>query len=204
MRARQLLLGQFPKKVRLVLLKIAAAKQSVTIRRFVILNARIVAGRNFLAAETRRQSVKRSKLQTAVAGDAGNRSFAVEITGDERLHHVALKFAFQIQHVKRKAQLFRHAARVVNIVERTTTRRKRIAVLVHTDAARWFHNCIVKPTSSWPCSFRIAAAAEESTPPLHCYCYLHQVSGFRLVSSNVLECRKVEVTNAELVQNRLR
>src|SRR5260221_13821161 len=30
---------------------------------------------------------------------------------------------------------------------------------------RWFHNCIVKPTSSWPCSFRIAAAADESTPP---------------------------------------
>src|SRR5260221_1970747 len=30
---------------------------------------------------------------------------------------------------------------------------------------RWFHNCIVKPTSSWPCYLRIAAAADESTPP---------------------------------------
>src|SRR5687767_4414404 len=28
---------------------------------------------------------------------------------------------------------------------------------------RWFHNCIVKPTSSWPCPLRIAAAADEST-----------------------------------------
>src|SRR5262249_38144249 len=30
----------------------------------------------------------------------------------------------------------------------------------------WFQSCIVKPTNSCPCSFRIAAAAEESTPPL--------------------------------------
>src|SRR4029079_6317506 len=31
---------------------------------------------------------------------------------------------------------------------------------------RWFQSCIVKPTSSCPCSFNNAAAAELSTPPL--------------------------------------
>src|SRR2546429_1019482 len=53
-RARKLILSQLPKKVRLILLRIAAAQQATTIARFVELNARVVTGGNFLAAKTRR------------------------------------------------------------------------------------------------------------------------------------------------------
>jgi hypothetical protein len=51
------------------------------------------------------------------------------------LDNVALKLAFQVQHVKGKTELFRHPARVVHVVQRTAARGQGLAVLVHTDPA---------------------------------------------------------------------
>src|SRR5262245_36722917 len=51
---------------------------------------------------------------------------------------------------------------------------------------RWFHNCIVKPTSSWPCSRKMAAAADESTPPD----MATAIFMFRVVLANALEYRR--------------
>src|SRR5882724_6168635 len=103
--------------------------------RFVRLNARVVTGRNFLAAKTDRQLIERSKLQTAVAGDTRNGRLAVQVTVDEGLDHVALEFLLEIQNVKRKSKFFGDATRIVNIIERTATRRQRLAVFIHTDTA---------------------------------------------------------------------
>src|SRR5438067_12680022 len=94
-----------------------------------------MTGRDFLASEAGRKLIERSKLQTAVAGDARNRRLATQVAVDERLHHIALEFLFQVQNIKWKAKFFRDAPRVVNIVERAATRRQRLAVFIDTDAA---------------------------------------------------------------------
>src|SRR4026207_1367491 len=93
-----------------------------------------MAGRNFLTSQTQRQSIQRSELQTTVAGNTRNGRLAVQITRDERLNHVALKVALQIQNVKRKAELFSNATSVVNVVERAATRGQRVAVFINIDA----------------------------------------------------------------------
>src|SRR5712692_507037 len=95
-RTRKLVLSQLPKKVRLVLLRIVAAQQSITIRRGVEFDARVVSRCYFFATQTRRQTIERRKLQTTVASKAGNRRLAVQIAGDKRLHDIALKFALEI------------------------------------------------------------------------------------------------------------
>src|SRR2546423_8847569 len=103
--------------------------------RFVKLNARVMTGRNFLAAKAGRQLIERSKLQTAVAGDTRDGRLADQVTVDEGLDHVALEFLLKIQNVKRKSKFFGDATRIVNIIERTTARRQRLAIFIHTDAA---------------------------------------------------------------------
>src|SRR5256885_17245277 len=89
--------------------------------------------RNLFAVETRGQFVKRSKLQTTVTRDTRNRRLAIQVAGDERLHHIALKLTLKIEHVKWKAQLFSHAPRIINVIQRTTARRQRVAVLINAD-----------------------------------------------------------------------
>ena len=49
---------------------VLAAQQFVTIRGWIEFDARVMSGRNFLAAQTDRQSIERSKLQTTVTRDA--------------------------------------------------------------------------------------------------------------------------------------
>jgi hypothetical protein len=107
----------------------------MTVRLFVEANARVVARRDLLAPDAHGRPVERSELQTAVASDTRNRRLAFEITLDERLDHVALELALEIQDVERKAQLFRHSPRVVNVVERAAARRHRLAVGVRCQPA---------------------------------------------------------------------
>jgi hypothetical protein len=76
-----------------------------------------MTGSDFLATETDRQSIERSKLQTTVTRNARDRRLAAEITGDEWLDYVMLEIAFEVQHVKRKVELFGNAAGIVNVVE---------------------------------------------------------------------------------------
>src|SRR5687768_621896 len=93
-----------------------------------------MSGRDFLTSQAHRQTIQGCKLQTAVARDARDWRLAVEVTGDKRLHDSTLEVAFEIQHVKRKAELLGDASRVVNVVQRTATRGKRVAVLIDVDA----------------------------------------------------------------------
>src|SRR5580765_716837 len=94
-----------------------------------------MAGRDFFTPQTYRQLIERSKFQTAVAGDAGNGRLAIQITVDERLHHVALEFLLEVQDVERKTQFFRDATRIIDIIQRAATGRQRLTIFVHTDAA---------------------------------------------------------------------
>src|SRR5688572_13924820 len=93
-----------------------------------------MASRNFVASQTRSQSIKRRKFQTTIAGDAGDGSFAVEITGNERLHHIAFKVVLEVQHVEREAQLLGDSTCIVNVIERTTSGRQRVTIFIDTDS----------------------------------------------------------------------
>src|SRR5215510_6008908 len=90
---------------------------------------------DFLTTETHGKSIERSKLQTTVACNARNRSLAAQVTGYKRLNYVALEVAFQVENIERKAEFFSNAARVVDVIERTTTRWKGIAILVGVNSA---------------------------------------------------------------------
>ena len=97
-------------------MQVTAAQQAVTVRGRIKLDTCIVAGGDLGTTEADGEFVERSKLQTAVAGDTGNRRLAVQVTVDERLHHVALEFFFQIQNIERKAEFLGYAPRIVNII----------------------------------------------------------------------------------------
>jgi hypothetical protein len=88
-----------------------------------------VAGGDLLAAHAERHAVERGELQTAVARDARDGRLALQITLDEGLDHLALEIALKVQDVEGEAQVFRHAPRVVHVVERAAARRQRLAVL---------------------------------------------------------------------------
>src|SRR5688572_3092950 len=105
------------------------------VRSRIEFNTGVVSSRNLLATQTRRQSIERRKLQPAVTTNARDRRLAAKITRDEWRYDVTFEVTFQIQNVERKTKLFRNAACVVHVVQRTTTRRQRIAVFVDVDAA---------------------------------------------------------------------
>src|SRR5205807_9654145 len=133
-RARELILRQLPEEIRLILSLVETAQQTIAPRAFVETDARVVSRGDFLTAHAQRHSVERGELQTAVARDARDGRLAFQITSDERLDHVALELALQIQNVERKSQILRHAPRVVHVVERAAAAGKRLAALVHAQA----------------------------------------------------------------------
>src|SRR5688572_33254117 len=110
-------------------------QQTIPIRSHVKLDARVMSGSDFVATQTCRQSIARRKLQSAIATDARNRRFAVEIARHKRCDHVTFEITFEIQYVKRKSKLFRYTTRVVHVVQRTATRRQRITVFIDVDTA---------------------------------------------------------------------
>jgi hypothetical protein len=96
----------------------------------IVLNARVVTGRHFLAAKTRCQSIERRKLEPTVTGNTGDWGLAVKVTFHEGLYHVLLKLALEIEDIKRKAQLFGYATRVIDVIQGATAGRKRLTILV--------------------------------------------------------------------------
>src|SRR5205085_9655036 len=77
--ARKLTLRQLPKKIGLILLRIATAQQPITVRGFIEFDARVIAGRHLFAPDTCCQLIERSKLQTAIAGNARNWRLAIQV-----------------------------------------------------------------------------------------------------------------------------
>jgi hypothetical protein len=51
------------------------------------------------------------------------------------LDHSAIEIALEIKNVKRKVELVRNSTSVVTVVERSTTRRQRVAIFVSINAA---------------------------------------------------------------------
>ena len=133
-------------------------------------------GRNFLATQTHRQSIQRGKLQTAVARNARNGGFAVEVTRNKRLHYIVFELAFEVQNVKRKAQLLCYSAGVVNVIERTAARWKRVTVFVHTDAAALIPQLHREADEFVPLVFQNCCRSRRIHATAHCYCYLHHCS----------------------------
>src|SRR5262245_18691318 len=93
-----------------------------------------MSGGNFFAAQALSKSIQRRELETTVARHAGNGSFTVQVTSDKRLNDRTLEVALEIQDVERKSKFFSHTTSVINIVERTTTRREGITVFVNVNA----------------------------------------------------------------------
>src|SRR5690348_11918446 len=94
-----------------------------------------MAGRDLLTTQTYGKPIERSKLQSTIAGNAGNGSFTAEVTRNKWLDHVALEFALEIQNIKRKAEFFSDSPCVINVIQRATTRRKGLAILISVDTS---------------------------------------------------------------------
>src|SRR6476659_5426706 len=90
---------------------------------------------HFFTTETHGQTIKRSKLQPTIARYTWNRSLATQITRDKRLYYVAFEIALEIENIKRKTEFFSDSSRVVDVVERTTTGRKWVAIFVSVNPA---------------------------------------------------------------------
>src|SRR5688572_22224259 len=141
-------------------------QQTIPILSHVKLDARVMSGSDFVATQTCCQSIERRKLQSAIATDARNRRFAVEIARHKRCDHVTFEITFEIQYVNGNPSS--SATRRASYTSSNEQQRDGSGSPFSSTSIprRWSHNCIVKPTRSCPCSFKIAAAAEESTPPL--------------------------------------
>ena len=130
--------------------------------------------RYFLTPQTKCQPIQRRKLQPTVAGHTGDRRLTIQITGNERLHYVALKLTLEIEHIERKAEFFGHPARVVNVVERAATRRQRLAVFIDTDAAVLIPKLHRKAEQFVALLLQNRGRCGRVDAARHCYCYLHQ------------------------------
>ena len=63
-RTRKLFLRQFPKEIALVLPMVFSAEKAVTVSRFVIFDAGVMAGRDLFASERDCHAVERREFQT--------------------------------------------------------------------------------------------------------------------------------------------
>jgi len=92
----------------------------------------------------------------------------------EWLNHVALKFLFKIQNVKRKTQLARDTPRVIHVIQRTTPRRQSLAVLIHTQTAPLIPQLHRKADKLMPFSFQYRRRRARIHAAAHCHCNFHK------------------------------
>ena len=100
-----------------------------------------------------------------VAETAGNRCASGEVLVHERPNNVTLKAIFLIHHVIGNSQIFRHAARVIHVVNRAASS---LYLLRHTFATS--KTALVPQLHSQPDHLMafarsMAATVDESTPP---------------------------------------
>ena len=101
-RTRKLVLSQLPKKIALIFPMILSARQAIAIRCFVVFDAGIMSGRDFVTVQRDRHSIKRRKFQTRIARDTRDRRFARQVALDEWLDNIAFKIFFEIQDIERE------------------------------------------------------------------------------------------------------
>ena len=75
------------------------------------------------------------ELEVVVAERAGNGRAPGEVLAHEGADHVGLEALFLVDDVVGNAEVLGDTARIVDIIERAATRRQRLAVFIHTDAA---------------------------------------------------------------------
>ena len=116
-RVRELLLRQREEEVSLVLIGVGAALEQpppVT----VALDPCVVPRRHAGGAEALGAVEERGELQVAVAVGARHRRAARGVLADEVRDDGVLELALEVQDVVRDADRLRHAARIVEVVER--------------------------------------------------------------------------------------
>src|SRR5579884_4078452 len=106
-RAAELVLSEPKQEVGLVLGEIGRTLQQPASAGVVVLDPRIVPGRQQVGADLARRNEELVKLQVIVAETTRNRRSARKILLDEWLHHIALETLFLIDHVVRDADCLR-------------------------------------------------------------------------------------------------
>src|SRR6266567_1300286 len=120
-RAAELLLGQTEQKIGLVLARIGRTLQEPAASGFVEGDASVVSCGNPRSSNLLGYNEQLIKLQVVITEAAGDRCAPGNIFLDERTNHVALETLLVIDHVIRDADLLRHAAGIVDIIERAAT-----------------------------------------------------------------------------------
>ena len=107
----QLLLGQRPEKVGLILPRVAAAPEQVASRRLVAGDARIVAGRHRHRVPRPRAGEQRAELDLAIARHAGHGRAARRVLARELLDDRRVELALAIENIVGNAELPRDVPR---------------------------------------------------------------------------------------------
>jgi hypothetical protein len=81
-----------------------------------------------LGAYLTRDRDKPRELELGVARNARNRSATGQIFFHKRTNDTSLELVFEIQDVKRNAQIFGYAPRIVHVIKRTASRRLRLLI----------------------------------------------------------------------------
>src|SRR5579863_4778016 len=87
-----------------------------------------MTGGQLLGADLARGDEELLELHVIIAKRARNGSAPGEIVVDKRANHAILESLLEIHDVKRKTEMPRDTARVVNVVERATTMRRGAAI----------------------------------------------------------------------------
>src|SRR5436190_9637670 len=112
---------------------IASAIKAIAIRTLILLDAGVVAGRDLFTAKRNGHAVERGKFQSRIARDARDRRFTRQIALYKRLDNISFEIFFEIQDIERKSERACNPACVVDVIQRATTRRQRVAVFVHVN-----------------------------------------------------------------------
>ncbi len=113
-RRGELLLGERPEEIRLVLVGITAAPEQVTSRGLVASDSRVVTRRHRGRVPGAGAMEQRAELDLAIADDAGHRGPARFVLAREVLDHRLIELALGVEQVVRDAEAARHLARVVH------------------------------------------------------------------------------------------
>src|SRR6204780_4300281 len=132
---RKLVLGQTEKKIGLVLGFVRGAQKLVTTGVRIMTDARVMPRGDAFGANLASGDEQLVELHVIVAESARNRSTALQIVVHEGTDDVLLEFALQIEYVKRDAEMFGDATRIVDIINRATTMLRRLGGLELREAA---------------------------------------------------------------------
>src|SRR5207253_1669497 len=94
---------------------------------------------------------------------------------DKRAHDRSLELVFEIQNIKRDSEILSHAPRVIDVIERTASRRLRLLIGRKPSPLVPQLHCEADDLVSFLMSRALQHCGRDRTvhAAAHCYCYCH-------------------------------